>query len=51
MGRYRLFTKGTQEKRGWVVRSFTEASQMHGVSLWKGQWVGSELVSLHKRRG
>lgn len=48
MGGYRLFRKARQKKGGWVVGPFIEASQMRGVSLLKGQWVGLELVSLHK---
>lgn len=40
-----------QERGGYVMGSSIDTSQMHGVSLWKGQWVGLELVSLHKRRG
>lgn len=43
--------KAGGEKRGWVVGSFMEASETHGASLWKGQWVSLELVSLHKERG
>lgn len=42
VGEYRPFRKDRQ-KRGWVVGSFMEASQMHGVSLWKRQWLGLEL--------
>lgn len=42
VGEYRPFRKDRQ-KRGWMVGSFMEASQMHGVSLWKRQWLGLEL--------